>query len=393
MAIHKLTQKLIRSLGDGLHSDGGNLYLRVRGNARSWVYRFRYHDKLTDLGLGSLSTTPLNKAREKAAALRESIANGGNPVYSRAAQRHQIKAQAKLAKRTYLPDIIDDALTHTQRLKRAKAKEWLSSRRAAYFNHADSIIGAIPIDLITKHDIKRVLDPLWEDHNAIALLVLATIRHCYSYAIANGLFKGTPPTEWRNNLETVMPVKPKSTKHHASCPWEKIPEVFKTLFEVSSVNADLKNCLLATILCGTRIGEFGRMDAADVDHNKRLAIVRHRKDKNPEPFVVPYPRQAEHFFMKKEGPAFTNRVGKPIDSRSFLGFLNRRFPEYTVHGFRATFSTWCAENGKDPYVRELCLCHEVDNAVAAAYQRSSLLEQRRQLLQEWADYVTSLTEL
>ena len=61
----------------------------------------------------------------------------------------------------------------------------------------------------------------------------------------------------------------------------------------------------------------------------------------------------------------------------------------TIHGFRASFSTWCAENGKDPEMRERCLGHAVDTKVAACYQRSDLLERRRALIQEWAAYVTS----
>ena len=58
-----------------------------------------------------------------------------------------------------------------------------------------------------------------------------------------------------------------------------------------------------------------------------------------------------------------------------------------MHGCRSTFSDWCAQNGKNFLVSEKCLMHAVGGAVFMAYQRDDLLEQRRVLLQEWADFL------
>lgn len=59
----------------------------------------------------------------------------------------------------------------------------------------------------------------------------------------------------------------------------------------------------------------------------------------------------------------------------------------TVHGTRSTFSDWCAKNNKNFLVSEKQLMHAVGNEVFRAYQRDDLLEQRRVLMQEWADYL------
>lgn len=58
----------------------------------------------------------------------------------------------------------------------------------------------------------------------------------------------------------------------------------------------------------------------------------------------------------------------------------------TPHGFRTAFPTWCQDSGIDRDVRELSLAHEVGNRTEAAYARSDLLDERRKVLQDWADY-------
>lgn len=59
----------------------------------------------------------------------------------------------------------------------------------------------------------------------------------------------------------------------------------------------------------------------------------------------------------------------------------------TLHGMRSTFSDWGAKNEKNFLVSEKQLMHAVGNNVFRAYQRDDLLEQRRKLMQEWADYL------
>lgn len=59
----------------------------------------------------------------------------------------------------------------------------------------------------------------------------------------------------------------------------------------------------------------------------------------------------------------------------------------TMHGFRSTFRDWCAENGVPDILAEKSMMHQTGNAVVQAYQRSDLLEQRREVMQKWADAV------
>mgnify|MGYP003610320534 FL=1 len=59
----------------------------------------------------------------------------------------------------------------------------------------------------------------------------------------------------------------------------------------------------------------------------------------------------------------------------------------TAHGFRSSFRDWCSENQYPRDLAERALAHTVSNQVEAAYHRTDLLEQRRPMMQAWADWV------
>jgi len=62
-------------------------------------------------------------------------------------------------------------------------------------------------------------------------------------------------------------------------------------------------------------------------------------------------------------------------------------PELTVHGFRATASSWCAARTRFPAeMRELALAHAVPDKVVAAYQRDDMFEKRRRLAEAWRQF-------
>lgn len=99
------------------------------------------------------------------------------------------------------------------------------------------------------------------------------------------------------------------------------------------------------------------------------------------------------------------RKGRPISNMAMLMTLRRMDQKdledggkgwrdsndkvITAHGFRSTFRDWAAEC--TPHAREVCemaLAHVVANGAEAAYWRSDLLEKRRVLMADWAEYVT-----
>lgn len=67
--------------------------------------------------------------------------------------------------------------------------------------------------------------------------------------------------------------------------------------------------------------------------------------------------------------------------------LKRMVEPFTTHGYRASFRSWAASVGADHEVAELCLAH-VQSRLVRAYQRDTLFDQRRELLSQWASFVT-----
>ena len=60
-----------------------------------------------------------------------------------------------------------------------------------------------------------------------------------------------------------------------------------------------------------------------------------------------------------------------------------------VHGFRSTLSTWATEQGYPSELAEMALSHAVGDAVERAYQRSTRVNARRELMKAWADFATA----
>jgi integrase len=83
-----------------------------------------------------------------------------------------------------------------------------------------------------------------------------------------------------------------------------------------------------------------------------------------------------------------DRAGRPLGNMAMTMLLRRMGRgELTVHGFRATFSSWAAEQTKTPSeVREIALAHTVGDKVAAAYQRGDLFAKRRRLMASWGRF-------
>ena len=60
----------------------------------------------------------------------------------------------------------------------------------------------------------------------------------------------------------------------------------------------------------------------------------------------------------------------------------------TAHGFRSSFRDWCSEQGYERVLAERALAHTVQNKVEAAYHRTDLLDQRRPMMDAWAEFVS-----
>jgi Arm domain-containing DNA-binding protein len=85
--IGRLTALSVAAKRPGYHADGANLYLRVLGKSRGWIFRYSIHGKTRDMGLGSVSTISLAAARKLATKYRALLEEGIDPIEQRRTQR------------------------------------------------------------------------------------------------------------------------------------------------------------------------------------------------------------------------------------------------------------------------------------------------------------------
>jgi integrase len=98
---------------------------------------------------------------------------------------------------------------------------------------------------------------------------------------------------------------------------------------------------------------------------------------------LPTERDNDHVFIGV-------RAGAALGTMALVQVLKRMNPEFTVHGFRATFKTWASETTNFPnFVVEQAMAHAIPSAVEASYRRGDLLAKRRQLAEAWSKYCTS----
>src|SRR5215469_2471493 len=102
-ALHKLSPLEVKhATKRGYCGDGGGLWLRVSNTGtKSWVFRYKVSGTLREMGLGSLSTASLARAREKAAKFRQMRAEGLDPLETQNAKKRQIRAHAGKTELTF----------------------------------------------------------------------------------------------------------------------------------------------------------------------------------------------------------------------------------------------------------------------------------------------------
>ena len=198
----------IESLGPGRYHDGGGLYLVVgKGEARSWIFRFRKHGKLHDYGLGPVHSVGLAAARQRAVECRAALYAGGNPVEARKARRlEEVLAAAK-------------AMTFqnaTEKYVATQAAGWHSPRhemqwRRSLEEHAFPVLGKVPVQAVDTGLILSVIEPIWQTKTDTATRIRSRIEAVLDWATTHGYRHGVNPARWKGHLENVLPKRSKAS--------------------------------------------------------------------------------------------------------------------------------------------------------------------------------------
>ena len=139
------------------------------------------------------------------------------------------------------------------------------------------------------------------------------------------------------------------------------------------------------ILTTSRTGEVRFATWQEIDLGGRMWIIPAERMKVTRDHRIPLSGPAIALLspLARDG----DRVFPDLGQHAILKAIQRVNPTVTAHGFRSTFSDWCAEQTEFPSeVREMALAHAVGDKVEAAYRRGDLFAKRRQLSDAWAAY-------
>jgi integrase len=368
----------------GRHADGGGLYLVIGpGASRRWAFLFRWNGKLTEMGLGSISALSLSDARKKATEARRLLAERRNPLAEKRL------AEARQRSGDTFGDFADNLLTdisHGFRNEKHKA-QW-----ATTLNTYAAPLRGKALEVITTEDVLAVLKPIWTTKNETASRLRGRIERVLDAAKARGLRHGENPARWRGHLANLLPKRQKLARgHHAAMPYRDVPAFVMRLRDQGGVSAlALEFCILSAARSGEVLG--ARWD--EIDRDAKVWTVPATRMKSGREHRVPLTDRMLTILDAVEAIRTSDYVfpgqkrGRPLSSMAMEMLLRRmKVENATVHGFRSALRDWAAEETSFPReVAEAALAHVVGDSTERAYRRGDALEQRRRLMQAWAEF-------
>lgn len=397
----------------GWHAVGGvaGLLLQVKEPAsksasptKSWILRLQVGGQRQLIGLGAFPQVSLADAREQGRKLSIEAKSGVNLVARKRAQISALAAAA--AKNRTFQDCAEAYMkAHASDYTNEKhRKQWASTIEA----YAYPVIGKLMVSDFTMRHILDVLlqqtehrdgrkGELWYLKPDTAKRSLDRIRTVLDYATVNEYRTGTNPATWKGYLDTQLPTPRglKKVKHQPALPYEKLGDFMAQLRRNDSISAKALEFL---VLTSVRSGSVRLAEWSEIDFSKKLWVIpaEHTKAKREHRVPLP-PRAIELLRGLTKGDSseiiFPSPTGKALSdmalSQLMRGMSERgEFEgEAVPHGFRSTFRDWAAEQTNYPdEIRKTASMHSVSDGVKERYQRTALLEKRRQLMSDWADF-------
>lgn len=368
--------------------DGRGLYLLVQPDgAKGWRFDYRRPGtgRRNTLSLGRFPEITLKRAREKREEVRALLAEGIDPGAQRQTQREAVAETFE-----------------------ALAREWLGKQRAAmadatyskatwmFEDLAFPWIGARPVSEINAPEILSVLRRI-EARGKLetAHRLKQQCSRVFRYAIATGRASRDPCPDLRGALAS-----PVVTHRAAITDPLGVGELLRTLhgYQGSFVTA----CALRLApLTFVRPGELRHAEWTEIDLDAAEWRLPAGKMKSRKVHIVPLSAQA--VALLREIHPLTGRGRyvfpgvrshqRPMSENTVLAALRRMGYEkgqMSGHGFRAMARSLLAELGWTTDAIERQLAHKASGPLGAAYDRAQYLEERRRMMQAWADYLDSL---
>ena len=389
----KLTKDAIDKLLDrpGRHGDGDGLYFRAIGERRAyWVYRYRPR--------GKNARSPSDRTRNCRWPKRGSSTRpSARSSWSTSAIRWPTSAPPRPARATPAPQPSRpsaNAPTITSPRTQRHGETRRTNKRMTLTTYC-APIRSTPVDKVDTEAVLSVLKPLWMRAPETASRLRGRIEAVLASAQVDGHIHSdrTNPARWRGWLDRKLanPKKIGERGHYTALPYADLPEFMARLGREPGTVA---KALAFIILTAARSGEALGMTWEEVDLATATWTIPASRMKAGKAHIVPLSDQAISILRGqmaargKNPHVFPSHLPRQALWSASLALVMRRLgTTATTHGMRASFRMWAADQGIAFEVAEQCLAHTVGSAVVQAYQRSSMLERRRPVMDQWASYV------
>ena len=382
-------------------SDGGNLFLEITTTeTKSWRYNYRFNGKSKTYRFGRYPFISLTEAREKRRWAVGQIAEGKDPALVKKLEKNTIDAEVfEVAAREWLDS------------NRGNWSESHTHRTASYLRRdVYPIIGHMGLrDVEPKHVILIIHSVAKRGAVDAAKRLKGVIAMVFDYGIVNQLCDVNPARQFQLkalNLPDVL-----STSYAAIVDPVKFGGLLRDIDNYHggvSVSFALKLAPYIALRPSELTG--GEWLEVDLDRcvwvlpakRRKLSQARKKANRAVDDFIVPLSKQAVRILSELKQYTGNGRLmfpsnrgnDRPLSENALrvalrtMGYSNE---DHTGHGFRGSFSTMMNElEPQSKVMINAAIAHKVSNEVEAAYNRAQYIEERRRILQKWADYIDEL---
>ena len=369
--------------------DGQGLFLRIdmSGN-KGWRFKYRYGGVEKQMSFGIYPDTTLLEAREMRSNARSLVTKGIDPLQDRADKKQQ---KQKVQENTFKTIALE---WHSNQINLADSTRKLHICRLE--RDIFPSIGELPITEIQPQLIlKKVLRPMEQRGvGEMTARVKSIISQIFRYGVACGYVERDATTDLSGALKKV-------TRGHRAAITDpaELAKLLRSIDDYDGYHV-VKCALQLAPLVFVRPGELRAMRWADIDLDN--SEWRYFISKTKTEHIVPLSDQAISILeslrpttgsLELVFPSIRSTT-RPISDNTLNAALRRmgyNKDEVSAHGFRATARTILDEvlQERVEYI-EHQLAHSVKDTLGRAYNRTKHLEQRKRMMQVWADYLDGL---
>lgn len=368
-------------------TDGGGLHLEVRPNgSKLWRYRYRLDGKENTFAIGAYPDVSLADARAERDVAREHVRAGRHPSHVRQTEKATQLAENRNTFKVVAEEWIEDRLGQ-------RSQTYRDQCRRAFANDVYPAIGRMPMREITAAQVLAILRKMdGRGATTLALQVRQWISAVFRFGVATLRADADPAAALKGAIQR------KAINHSQPMSREQLGEYLAAVDRYKGHRGTVIALKLLPMLF-TRTGELRCARWSEFDLDKALWEIPAERMKMRRKHLVPLPDQAVELLRELRkitagellfpGLRDPSRPISPTTLNRALEYLDMK--GWHCHDFRATASTHLYEMGRwRAEVIELQLAHVERNRVRAAYNHAQYLDERREMMQVWADFLSEI---